>query len=78
VDGLLLNKLLAKCEPVVLVFCCPVGKAGKRENHYESTEASELMIENFHSSSVMILTILFSDGVLWMLAFWRNIILLSA
>jgi hypothetical protein len=73
-----LNQLLARCEPAALVFSCPIGKAEKRGNHYESTEASDLMIENFHSSSVMILTMLFSDGVLCMSAFWRNIILLSA
>jgi hypothetical protein len=60
------------------VFCCPIVKAGKGGNHYESTEASELMIENFDSSSVMILIMLFNNGFLWMSAFWRNIIILSA
>jgi len=72
-----LNPLPAKWKPGVLVFCCPIGKAGKRGNHYESTEASELMIENFLSSSVMILIMLFNVGLLWMSAFWRNIIVLS-
>jgi hypothetical protein len=60
------------------VFCCPIGKAGKQGNHYESTEESEIMIENFHSSSVMILIMLFTDGLWWMSAFWRNVIVLPA
>jgi hypothetical protein len=76
-EGLLLNQLLAKCEPVLIVLL-PHWKGRKRGNHYESTEASEIIFENIHSRSVMILIMLFNYGVLWMSEFWRNIILLSA
>jgi hypothetical protein len=53
-----------ECEPVALVFYCLFfGREGKCENHYETIETSKQLTENFRSSSVMILIMLFSDVV---------------
>jgi hypothetical protein len=60
-----LNQLLIECEPVALLFRCLLfGRDAKYGNNCESIETSKLTIENFHSSSVIILIMLFSDVVL--------------